>query len=425
MKKFMILLLSLAVLFGFAACSDGSDSGSQSLQDLAVVSLAITAGPDTYFAGETFDINDYTVVATRANGDTFTVEASDLDVSGVAIPSSGVTSATTTSTSLGKIKYSGIYTMTSTSASVDVYATVYNLDAIDVEVKANQARYYVGSDTSDIADDYTVTAYALETPATDTAADALYSRVLASDEFEVTSSQIESDAFKAAGMATLTFKANANDSAAAITDGSNTASLVVYNDYLVSFDVTTEDATKTSVIGAKTTATPMDYVVVTYTMASGKTGDTAATGATAATAAWAASITGGTTVFESGKTYEITVTAKTGVDAKDESKTVTLTPVANTITSFVLTGDAVTSGATQGDELTGTDFTVTATWLDEDATKPADVTAAVLQQNLRFNGNASYTVPEDYPASTELPVVFTLANYPNATCDTTISTASV
>ncbi len=385
MKKFMILLLSLAVLFGFAACSDGSDSGSQSLQDLAVVSLAITAGPDTYFAGETFDINDYTVVATRANGDTFTVEASDLDVSGVAIPSSGVTSATATSTSLGKIKYSGIYTMTSTSASVDVYATVYNLDAIDVEVKANQARYYVGSDTSDIADDYTVTAYALETPATDTAADALYSRVLASDEFEVASSQIESDAFKAAGMATLTFKANANDSAAAITDGSNTASLVVYNDYLVSFDVTTEDATKTSVIGAKTTATPMDYVVVTYTMASGKT----------------------------------------GVDAKDESKTVTLTPVANTITSFVLTGDAVTSGATQGDELTGTDFTVTATWLDEDATKPADVTAAVLQQNLRFNGNASYTVPEDYPASTELPVVFTLANYPNATCDTTISTASV
>ena len=417
MKKILIALLSLAVLFGFAACTDGSDSSSQTLEDLAVVSLAVTEGPDTYFVGDTASVEDYTVVATRANGDTFTVDAKDLNFQ-VTVPSSA-TSATAASAKIGTITYTGIYTLTQSPASVDVYATVYNIDAIGVVVKANQPRYYNGSDTTNIGNDYTVTAYALKN-ATDKADAALYSRELSAEEFSITSDKISSNKFTAAGEAKLTFASKANSKATAISGGSLEATVIVYDDYLASFEVTTDGAAKSAVVGASTDTDPLKYVVVTYTMASGKTGDTSATGATAATAAWAAEITGGTTKFESGKDYKITVTANTGYDAKAESKTVTLRPAENTIVSF----NVVASGdINNGDELTGEDFTITPTWLGgSDVAAPAEVTEAVLKQNLLFNGDASYTVPDDYPAGTKLPVTFTLANYPEATCASTIST---
>ena len=418
MKKVMIALLSLAVLFAFTACPDGSDSSSQTLEDQAVVKIEVT-GPDTYFAGETATLDDYKVVATRANGETFEVTNADDLTFSVTVPSTA-TSADAAPKSIGTIEYTGNSLVTVKDPKAEVYATVYNVDAINVVAKSSQTKYYDGSSTADLADDYVVTAYALKNPATDKADAALYAREVSSDDVEISSSLITSDAFNASGKADLTFKAY-GVAASAITGGTNTASVIVYDDYLESISVA-ENPAKKAVIGAKTTATPLDYVVVTYNMASGKTGDTSATGATAATAEWAAEITGGTTVFEKGKTYTITVTAKTGFDGKtDDVETVTLTLVENTIVSFTVTASGDINA---GDTLKGDSFTVTPTWLgDADSvTPPAEVTAAVLQQNLLLNGAASYTVPEDYPAGTKLPVKFTLKNYPNATCNTEIST---
>ena len=420
MKKVMIALLSLAVLFAFTACPDGSDSSSQTLEDQAVVKIEVTEGPDTYFVGDTFSAEAYTVVATRANGETFEVtDLNDLDFSEVEIPSSA-TSATATSASLGSVKYVGNSLMTVKEPTAEIYATVYNVDAINVVAKSSQTKYYDGSSTADLADDYVVTAYALKNPTTDKADAALYSREIPSDQVVVTATNTADDAFNKEGKSELTFSANGVTTP--ITGGTNKASVIVYADYLESISLSTEGATKAAVDGV-TIGTASDYIVITYNMVSGKTGDTTATGATAATAKWPAEISS-TSKFVAGTSYTITVTAKVGFEQTEKEYTIPVKAVENTIVSFDVAKGASTT-INPKTELKGTDFTVTAHWLAEDGTKPEGVTPAVLQENLLLNGAASYTVPEDYPAGTELPVKFTLKNYPNATCDDVISTETV
>ena len=55
MRKLMIAMLALAVVFGFAAC-DNSNSGSTSLMDQYVVALEVTDGPKAYFEGDVVDV---------------------------------------------------------------------------------------------------------------------------------------------------------------------------------------------------------------------------------------------------------------------------------------------------------------------------------------------------------------------------------
>ena len=59
MKKFMILMLSLAVLFSFAACSnEGRNPGTTNPDDIAYVEGAVRNAKD-YLVGETPDAADF------------------------------------------------------------------------------------------------------------------------------------------------------------------------------------------------------------------------------------------------------------------------------------------------------------------------------------------------------------------------------
>ena len=143
---------------------------------------------------------------------------------------------------IGTITYDGIYVGTINKPYAEVKATVYNVDAINVAVSADQKPYYTGSDIKGLKDDYTVTVYALEDPATDEAADALYSMELESDDFVILSGAIELSSFEAtAKQYTLAFDAFpvAGSLAAEkeITGGKADATLNVLTDYVAEFSV--------------------------------------------------------------------------------------------------------------------------------------------------------------------------------------------
>ena len=78
MRKLMIAMLALAVVFGFAAC-DNSNSGSTSLMDQYVVALEVT-GPTQYFAGDKLDADAYTVTAVQNDGQKVTLAAGDYEI---------------------------------------------------------------------------------------------------------------------------------------------------------------------------------------------------------------------------------------------------------------------------------------------------------------------------------------------------------
>ena len=84
MKKFIIAMLCVAVLFGFAACDNSSNapSGSEGLDKL-VVSMKVEAktGFDgKYFDGEKIDLSNYVITATTYNGDEVEVAAADVSL---------------------------------------------------------------------------------------------------------------------------------------------------------------------------------------------------------------------------------------------------------------------------------------------------------------------------------------------------------
>ena len=414
-RTILIGVLAALMLFAFTACDNTASTGYEQ----AVISITAEGTPE-YFVGDEVALSDYTVTATRFNGETFTVPAADLALSSNAVVEGEAKKAAT-------ITYTG-FTYGGATVSTDVLATGYTLDAINVAVKDGQKTYYKNSSTENLNDDYTVTAYALDND------EVVYERELASDEFTIESAGFISDEkFTKTGEATLTFKVGAA-TPAAIEDGENTATLIAMEDYLESFDfeVLAEGATTAYAIEGATIADAEDYIVVTYTMASGNvvksTDSNVSTNYPKATstAAWNAEVTANTSKFEEGKTYTITVTANTG--ATDEATKVShdVTAEPNKIVSFkvTLTGaEAITAGT----EISIDDATaVTATWADQAVGAVEGVTPAVLLENLVMTVNGAeveaYTVPNNYPAGTELPITFSLSNYPDAECKTTLST---
>ncbi len=419
-KSILIGVLAALMLFAFTACDNTATTGF----DQAVISITAEGAPE-YFAGDEVSPSDYTVTATRFNGETFVVSAEDLkleDNSTVGTPTDNGDVVTA-----GTIVYTG-FTYLGDKVSTGVEATAYKVDAINVVVNADQPTYYKGSSTKNLNDDYTVTAYAL-----DADKEVLFERQLASDEFTIESANITTDAFSKTGKAELTFKVG-GEAPAAIEDGENTASLIVMEDYLESFDfeVMGEGATTGYAIEGATITDAEDYVVVTYTMASGNvvksTDDDIATDYPKATstAAWNAEVTVDTSKFEEGKTYTITVTAKVGADEKESTVSKDVNAEPNKVVSFTVTmtgSDAIEAGS----EISVDDVTaVTATWADTTVGAVEGVTPAVLLENVVMTVNGAeadtYTVPANYPAGTELPIAFSLKNYPDAECTTTLST---
>ena len=422
-------MLALAVVFGFAAC-DNSNSGSTSLMDQYVVALEVT-GPEAYFAGQKVDVADYTVTATRVDGSTFVVPADDLAFSSdSALPANEGKD----SKEIGVIYYTGFYKVPGTVPSVAVEADVYEVDAIDVAVAADQATYYaLNSSLKNLKDDYTVTAYAFAdtVKAADyTAENALYYAVIDSSDITLYSGATaltSNYTFASPGLKEISFRLFGTEESQAIKDGQATADLVVQTDYVADFavaQVTTATATGTkdtdykyAVVGGTILkeAAAKAYLVITETMASGKV-NTIVGNDISYTVTAVANQTD--TEFTTGKAYNVTVKGKIGATQTEKTAPIGITPVVNDITSFTVTGGPTTIKA--GNEISAKDFTVTANWLDDAA--DGVITGADLNGKLRIDGGATYTVPDNYPASTELQVKLTLDGYPNATTISTIST---
>ena len=434
MKKIMIALLAIAVLFGFAAC-DNSNSGSASADDQRVVALTID-GPTEYFAGETVDLSKYTVTATRNDNSTFVVEDvryldfdADTTNQDTYVTTGLKANASESEQTIGTIRYTGPFFVAGVTA--EVKATVYTLDAIDVAVSAEQPVYYEGSDVKNLNDDYTVTAYAL-------GADnktVLYSRPLDSDEFVIVDTGASNAAVTAvtAKSYTLGFACFADPADSTFTPasetiegGKNEATLVVRTDSVSSFTVeaVANDETTAGVaypVAGKTTigTAPEKYIVISYEMASGRSGKLIGTNSNSVATfavSWGTGVTTTGQFGAEGTQYPITVTPSVGADAQ----TYQLKSVADTIKSFEVEAASTLTAIAPGDTLENTDFVVKPTWLSTTSAATEDKS---LVSALKLNNGTTYEVPEDYPATgATLPITFTLDGYPNATTKSSFAT---
>lgn len=412
-KSILIGALAALMLFAFVAC----DGGTASAADRTIVAISVTDGPTEYFGGESIDLEDYTVMATQVNGDTVPVEAKYLSLDKNTVTAPADNSAVEPGV-IATVTYNGPF-MATYGLQADITASVYKMTGIDVEVNADQPTYYVGSATKDIAEDYTVTAYAVQDD------EVVYEKVLTTDEFKATpdSSKVTAttgEEFTVAGACEVTFTANADSSVVAIEDGENTANIIVMKNYLVSFDVVLGGEGKSVAAVGGAIGTASDYVTVTYTMANGKVGDVAETGATAATISWENSATGN---FTSGTSYRILAKASVGADPKEETKAIPVALAASTVKSFVVEEGAIATSIKGGYTLNAADLTVTLTWTgssDVTYTAASDL-SFILADGSRVK---SYVIPANFPASTELPIEFALDTYPNATTTSTVSTTA-
>ena len=440
MKKFIIAMLCVAVLFGFAAC-DNSGSGTPSTDpsDLTIISVEVKDGPTQYFAGEKVDPADYTVVGIQANGEEVALdarylsfEADDINYDSTGLVITGTTNADVESKVIGTIMYEGPY-MGTLLLEDEVSAAVYTMNAIDVAVKAGQKTYYAGSDISKLNDDYTVTAYAVVDTANDTAADAKYSRVLNSDEFAIGASGSALTSVVAKEY-TLQFDALAKTFTTAdstpIKGGEETATLTVMADYITDFSVAeiSVDSKETdaayAVLKGTATDTPENYITVTYKKASTGDKETTVTGSGIGSAGFTvdwgkvdgtgAGISTSTT-FETGHKYPISVTANVGSEATSTKKEVSLEPKTNVLKSFTVTAVSPNK-ITKGAIISNTDFTVKGTWLDSSAAAvPSDATDALLVSKLLIDGKQTYEISKSFPDGASLGVEFTLSGY-DAVC---------
>ena len=403
MKKFLVILLSLAVLFGFAACDNStSNSGSGNIADVAYVEGAVRNAV-TYFDGEKADASDFIFTGYNIEGNVAVA-----DMASTLFGEGTVDAAKDTVT----FAYLG-------GSVVISDVPVYTLDAIGVELVGTQS-YFVNSSIKDIKDDYKVTGYALE-DADDGESAVVYSRELADDEYtiEYTADFVDTTSakFTKAGDVTLTFKSTYNDSAIAYgdpADKNNTAEISVKLDYVTGFSVAQKE--NSAVVGA-TIGSAEDYVEVTYTMASGTTTTTGT-----ATSKFVEAIASDAK-FESNKTYTVEVTVS--VNGTNETKSQALTLVENALVSFEVT---YSTDIENGTTISLDDVSISSlTWRD-DTTAPAEIDEDYLKTYLQMTNTDTGAVVEEYEVNgfgegAKLPLAFSLTgDYASATCDTVLTT---
>ena len=132
MKKVMIAVLSLAVLFGFAACEDGSSSTTSDM----IAGATVTGGEKVYIPGETLDLSDYTFSLTMADGSTQPASASDFVFDSLIVkkPQDGDTTTFTAS-------YKGM-----SNVGVTVVAKVGTVTDLKISGEPTVDTYYATSD---------------------------------------------------------------------------------------------------------------------------------------------------------------------------------------------------------------------------------------------------------------------------------------
>ena len=346
MKKIMILMLSLAVLFSFAACDNSTGTGSTTNpDDLKIVEVVVKEGPTQYFAGEFVDVADYKVVGIQANGEEKELDAQFLSFSkddtnqpsyaagttGLAAKA-GVDNENVKPMVIGTISYVGP-NMASNILYDSVSASVYNLNAISVERTGAAKVYYNRQDQTAVnRDDYTVMGYALNKAETA----AVYERKLDNDEYTINAKKVgeaEDDTFDVGTGTTLTFvPAYGSNAATDKVKYNETAKITVEPDVVESISVKLVD--KAEVIIDSVAGDPTSLVEVTYNMLSkvAVTSSELSTYTANTKVTWESGFAAGSKFAD--KEYTITAIYGTGDDAK--SNTTTIKPVANYITDFTL-----------------------------------------------------------------------------------------
>lgn len=136
MKKILIAVLAAAVLFGFAACEDGSSSATSGV----IGGVTVKAGSEkVYIPGETVDLNDYTFTLTMEDGSTKPADAADFVV---------VTGNTLVVPFKNTDKYAPYVAYKGMSvASVALPVNVGTVTAIELSGEAEVGSYYATSTT--------------------------------------------------------------------------------------------------------------------------------------------------------------------------------------------------------------------------------------------------------------------------------------
>ena len=426
MKRFMIAVLAVAVLFGFAAC-DNENGGSASFQDMVVTSIAVIEGPEQYFDGEELDVEDYKVEATRVNGDTFVVPASDLTFGNSPVTAKAAAedpNDDVTAKVVGTLTYKGAYAMT--TVTVDVKASVYKLNALNVEQVGAAKQYYTSQKVADInRTDYKVTAYAI-----DSDDNVVYSRELGAKEYTING---DASANFESGNVTLTFAPVSALGTVANPEGyKNTASISVAIDSVSSISIALKKDAE-AIIGVAPGDDATSYVDITYNMTSGVKLDEAPEGAETVKCTW--------TGLDAEKKFSdavCTITATYGTGTNAPTATAEIKPVANYIKSFTVSATyATASDATEPADsvketltiTTGTkaiktaDMTVTVAWASGSAPATGAPDASDLAGALRITDGVKDNLTEfstaGYAAGKELPISFYLTGLTSFVTDKT------
>ena len=155
MKKIMILMLSLAVLFSFAACDNSSDTPADEPSVGQVTAIYATSIPQ-YLTGEKIDLADFKLVGEDSNGNVIDIPEDEI----VIVDETKLVADNTAGRKTLDLSTAGV---TYKNLSIDglVY-DAYAIDAASLKVVGPTANeeYYVKSSTKGFAfnyENYTVT----------------------------------------------------------------------------------------------------------------------------------------------------------------------------------------------------------------------------------------------------------------------------
>ena len=351
MKKRVFIGARVALmLFAFVACDNSNPTAG--LSDL-VTKIEVTSSVPSYFVGETPELEDYTVVATRMDGSTFTVSSEQLTAIGgglTALAEEGENVAVGAATYVGA-QYGEV-------TPVVLYADVYQMDKIVVSGVDN-ATYYgtaLNFSTTAVEDrvsfrlsDYTVTAYD-ETEE--------FSRVLTTSEYAAN----VSESLKI-GENKVVFTADSKFG----TIPTETKNIMIYPDYLLNATVTTVPATTKEAVVNATAGDASDWVEVKGSYQSGLT----KTLTSGYEAEWTDTAFKATSAFTA-ESEGITVK----VDGLTGSYSATVVPVADYVKSFT-----VSAAGTASDYITTANVSFSASsvvWASNSSTAHADEEYVVL-----------------------------------------------
>ena len=145
MKKILIAVLAVAVLFGFAACNDGSSSTTSGV----IAGATVTGGGEkVYIPGETVDLSDYTFSLTMADGTTQPADASDFVFNSLVVPCLDDGKEPATAFTAGTVIISGSY-KGMTDAVVGLKVNVAAVQGITVTGELETKEYFAAVDGSD------------------------------------------------------------------------------------------------------------------------------------------------------------------------------------------------------------------------------------------------------------------------------------